>query len=368
MSYERAFSAAIAALRCKQENMLREAELDHACEELLTASIERQTLLARTNSEIGRVEVVLELLRRSETCRFDNTKKMLRLARAGARLALALPGSAAPARILEDIRAQAWAVLANGHRIEGNLQAAEKALQVADRHRAEGTANPHFEAEAAWLKALLRRRQERPEEAVELLVPAISAFEALGDQQAAAKAHITLGITHYEMGNLAGAAARSLCGGQSLDTHAEPDLMVATLKNLVCYLHEAGWDLEAQRFLPRVKELVEARGQDLEILRMRWLEAKIVGEAGDKARARRLLFTVRLAFAERGMAHDAALVALELALMNAEAGLMHEVERLAAEAYPIFRSRALPQKTTAALVLLLKAVYERATASEAPFE
>jgi hypothetical protein len=64
----------------------------------------------------------------------------------------------------------------------------------------------------------------------------------------------------------------------------------------------------------------------------------------------------RAAFLERGIAFDAALVSLDLAMVHVRRGDTGEVQRLAAEMLPIFESRDVRSEALAALVLLRGAV------------
>jgi hypothetical protein len=72
---------------------------------------------------------------------------------------------------------------------------------------------------------------------------------------------------------------------------------------------------------------------------------------------------VRLGFVERGMAFDASLVALELALLYAERRKHFEVQKLAREMYPVFVAQGVPDEAAAALLVFYRSAEDlRATA------
>ena len=78
----------------------------------------------------------------------------------------------------------------------------------------------------------------------------------------------------------------------------------------------------------------------------------MTGPKFDEEEAEVSLGEARAAFLERGIAFDAALVSLDLAMVHARRGDTGEVQRLAAEMLPIFESRDVRSEALAALVLL----------------
>jgi hypothetical protein len=68
----------------------------------------------------------------------------------------------------------------------------------------------------------------------------------------------------------------------------------------------------------------------------------------DEEEAEVSLGEARAAFLERGIAFDAALVSLDLAMVHARRGDTGEVQRLAAEMLPIFESRDVRSEAFAA--------------------
>ncbi len=304
--------------------------------------------------------MVRELVRRSESYRFSDPKRMMLHARAAVTVADGLPAATATAAVLADARSEAWACLANAQRLSGDSRAAEDSWSQAEAHLQSGTGDALLAAKLARLKGVLRLRQRRFDDAVELLERAATAYEKAGESDQAGRTWITLGVAHHERGDLASAALGAFRGGKLIDREKSPELVIAALNNLVFYLHQGGYREDAEYFLALIRDLVAQQGLELETLRLRWLAAKMSAAAGRQVQARYEFDAVRRGFIDKGLPYDAALVSLELALLYAESGSNVEVERLATEMYPIFLSSDLPREASAALLLFVQAVNDRA--------
>src|SRR6185295_9279973 len=97
----------------------------------------------------------------------------------------------------------------------------------------------------------------------------------------------------------------------------------------------------------------------LDLVRLRWAEARIAAGLGEVIAAVRLFQELRQDFAERGIAYDAALVTLELTALHAQEGRTAEVKRLSLEMAGIFRAQDVPREALAALLF-----FQRAAARE----
>ena len=133
------------------------------------------------------------------------------------------------------------------------------------------------------------------------------------------------------------------------DAERDPLLKLYSLHNLALYLEEAGEVRVALAILDRAEVLYEQAAGPLLKLRKRWVEGRLLARLECLPEAISILDSVRLRFTELGMAFDAALAALDLAVFYAQLGKMREVEQLATEMYPVFVSRDIPREATAAL-------------------
>ena len=124
-------------------------------------------------------------------------------------------------------------------------------------------------------------------------------------------------------------------------------------------LASAGRFAEARELLPEVETLCRSAGSRLDEIRLRWVAGRIAAGLGDRTGARQAFDGARREFAARGMAYDAALVSLELAVLLIENGQTAEVRELAEEIAEIFRARDVHRETLAALAVFQAAVDPR---------
>lgn len=355
---------AVARAAERVSRRLEEGALAEVCDDVLSRPRQQRSFLARNSTRAGRLEVCWELIRRAETLRFSDAARMRRVAEAAVELADALPREAAPAALIEDARAEAHACLANSLRINGELLHAEEAWPRAERHLAAGTGDPLLAAKLAQYKGSLRVDQHRPEEAATLFREAYAAYARLGERELAGRAAIALGIAHRKLGRFGEAIRSTLEAGRLVSRGTDVALPLIAMQNLVHYLHDAGFNEHAAGLLERIRDLVEENAGNLTLLRLRFLEGKIAAGLGKQVEARAALNAVRREFLAKGMLYDAALVALELAALYAEAGWTFEVEKLAEEMYPVFISRELPREASATLLLFVDAVNRRAATAD----
>ena len=128
-------------------------------------------------------------------------------------------------------------------------------------------------------------------------------------------------------------------------------------------LADLGRHAEAEPLLPEVQALAARTGNDLDGVRLRWLEGRIAAGLGRKEEGVRLLSEVRAQLVQREIAYDTGLVTLELAALLAELGRTAEVQALARETETIFKSQQVERERLGALRLFCQAaVKEKLTA------
>jgi tetratricopeptide (TPR) repeat protein len=253
---------------------------------------------------------------------------------------------------LDQVLAHAFAHLGNARRVLGELRSAKDAFRDAQEFWEAGTAEAGdsfgYEARYLALKASLRREERHFEQALDLLKQALAAEggPALRDAILVAKAK-----TLEEMGEPEQAIAclREVAAG--IDPHAAPRLLLCIKHNLLLLLTAEGRHSEAEELLPAVRNLAETLGNRLDLLRLRWAEARIAKGREDLSIAAFIFEEVRVAFLAQEIGFDAALVSLELAVLRLEAGEVGEVKRIAREILPIFQSRDVHREALAALAV-----------------
>jgi tetratricopeptide (TPR) repeat protein len=260
------------------------------------------------------------------------------------------------AGIVEDARARAWAHLANACRIGSDLRRAEEALATAWEHHRKAGEDAYTEAEILSFEGSLRNSQGRFEDAVRLFDRALAIYREGRDRHLEGRILLQKGMARGDGGRLKEAIRLLRRGLATIDAAEEPRLEVAARHNLILYLYESGESREALTVLERSRRLYEVLGEPLHRARLRWLEGRIFRDLDRLEEAEASLGEARAAFLERGIAFDAALVSLDLAMVHARRGDTGEVQRLAIEMLPIFESRDIRSEALAALVLLRGAV------------
>jgi len=306
-----------------------------------------------------------------------------------ARLAVAAAEAAAPeragkvagpaeaatpaAREVCDRMALAHGQLANALRVASDLRAAERSLARGFDLAAAGTGDPLIRARLNSLGASLRSAQSRFAEGLALARRASRLYRRIGDDHRYGRTLLKVATLQAYREDLEEACSSLLEGLGHLDAQAEPRLAAVAHHNFASYLERLGQPAEAAReldaaeaLIDRVEERDEGPSRDrllLDRARLTWLRGRIAlhgKSAADRERGEQLLGDARRVFVQRGLAHEAAQVALELALLYAEEGRPADQRRLAEEMLPIFTSRELHAEARAALQLYTEAARSQA--------
>ncbi|HJX29172.1 MAG TPA: tetratricopeptide repeat protein, partial [Thermoanaerobaculia bacterium] len=264
------------------------------------------------------------------------------------------PGCYGPG-LIEDFRARGWALIANARRIAGDFLESEQAFAHAEDHLRRGTRDPLERAQKLILKAVLRRGQRRFEEAERLLRRTLSICLWAGDSRRSVETMITLSLVYREAGGPE-RAIRLLREASELPMAAtDARLMLAIHHNLAGCLLDAGKFLEAEGVLLHNRELYDRLNIPGTDLRRNWIEAALARELGRTDQAEILLTRVRDSCVEHGMATDAALATLEMALLYSQAGRVSEAAEPARAALGMFSALGVPRDALAAFILLHRA-------------
>jgi hypothetical protein len=106
-------------------------------------------------------------------------------------------------------------------------------------------------------------------------------------------------------------------------------------------------------------------GNDLDRVRLLWIEGRIFAGTGRPEEAVAALRQVRREFLDRGSAYDAALVTLELAIVLLEQGRQNgEVLELADEVAGVCKAQGVARETLAAIEAFLEAAEREAVTAK----
>jgi tetratricopeptide (TPR) repeat protein len=211
------------------------------------------------------------------------------------------------------------------------------------------------------LEASLRRAQQRFDEALERLDRARAACG--DDPQAIARVLLNKEFVCEQKGDLEAGLAALEEATPWVERSGDPRLLFAyrfKIVNDMVYLERYG---EAAKRLPGVRELAEEQAE-LNRIRLTWLEARVATGEGRTLDAIDGLEQVRRYFTAHKLPYDAALSALDLAVLWLQVGRTAEVKELALGMAWIFLSKKIHREALAALTVFCEAAQQEAVTVE----
>jgi transcriptional regulator with XRE-family HTH domain len=307
--------------------------------------------LVREAAEFQTAALCELLCARSVEAAGDSARRAFRLARLAALAARRVEGTEGWRR---RVQGYAAAHVANAFRVAERLPAAASIMaRAAEQWRAGADHDPGLlnESWMLYLQATLRRARREISAALALLEQAI-ALDHWGET-----AGLLIGKAKAieELGDYPGSIALLHEAAPLLDCEREPRRALAIHVNLgfnLCFTAQYG---TARLQLPEVRALAGRLDNQLDNLRVGWLEAKVAAGMGDLQRALAGFARVRRGFERLHLAYDAALVTVELAELHAALGRGAEARRLALEAIPLFDRQKVHPETRRALEALERA-------------
>ncbi len=288
----------------------------------------------------------------------DRADRALDLAGLAVRISELAPGAMTWRKRLQGY---ALAHFANARRVSGDLPAADETFARARSLWEAGAAGDEGfldEARVLHLMASLRSNQRRLQEALGLLDQAYKVSGAVEGKKILINRANTLEL----MEDFEGAVQALREVAPLVSKEREPRLLCVVLFNLANNLLQANQPEEIETLMPELRTLAIRIGNDLDVLRLRWLEGRMAASLGRRERAVAALSGVREDFVTRRIAYDSALVSLELAVLFLEVGRTEEVRAVARQILWIFQAQGVHREALAALRLFCEAA-ERETAT-----
>lgn len=333
-------------------------EIDEAAallaEVLGTPEPERKTLL-ESGVRFRSLQLCQLLEERSRALWFSSPARAVQLADLAVVVAERLDDAHYGPLLAEDTRASAWAHLGNALRIASDHQRAEEALRIAEEHQRRSGEDAYTEALILRFKASLRSAQGRFDEAARLLDGAIAVYRQARDRHEEGRSLIKKGTALGHAGRHPEAIRIIGRGLSRIDLLREPRLLVTARHNLIFFMTDSGRYQEAEENLAETRRLYLELGERMNLVRLRWLEGRLARELGREEEAETALREARDAFLADDIAIDAALVALDLAILHMQRGETAALKDLAAELRPIFESGDVHPEALAAILLFQQA-------------
>jgi tetratricopeptide (TPR) repeat protein len=203
------------------------------------------------------------------------------------------------------------------------------------------------------LEASLCRAERRFEEALALLEQARSV------SRYPARILINKGFTLEAMGRYEQAIEALREAEPLVDRETSPSLWYKLHANLAVDYCHVGRHQDGAELLVECRRIAGLLGEEIDLIRMTWLEGRIAAGLGLREAALALLAEARRRFAEKGLGYDVALCLLEEAVLLLEEGRTAEVEALAGELEAVFRAKGVHREALAALRLFHQAAGSR---------
>jgi tetratricopeptide (TPR) repeat protein len=295
----------------------------------------------------ARVETLLEL---SFEIRYRDRQVMLELALSAQRAADRLqPTASYPESLLFDLRARTAAEVANAERVNERFLRAEDAVTTARSLLEQGTGELMVQAYIDEVEASLLKDYRRLREAEALLSQAHRAYKKLGETHLAGRALMTRGICRAIQGKPAQAVPFLRHAIDLLDISRDPQLLAAAHHNLLDALIDAGELGEASRLLLESGLRQTFADDPLNLLRIRWVEGKILAGRDRFKEAERVFTEVRDGFREQRLEIVAAMAGLDLAKLLLRQGKTEPVNELARELVARAKERKIHPEAVNAL-------------------
>jgi tetratricopeptide (TPR) repeat protein len=253
---------------------------------------------------------------------------------------------------LADLRARAWGQWGSALRVCDRPRDAEEALTTAREYRERGTGDPVLRAWMLERVSSLLVFQGHFKAAIEMYEEAGQVYEELGESDRLAGIMIYKAVALIYSGE-AERAVRILNQAIPLiDYEEDPHLLLAACHNLIwCYVDLDRPD-QALMLYNEARELYHEFDDPLILLRATWQEGRLLRDLGHLRAAETALLSSRKGFLEKKLAHEVALVSLDLAAVYVKLGLVEEVKRTVLTTVPIFHALRVKLETLAALLQL----------------
>jgi tetratricopeptide (TPR) repeat protein len=304
------------------------------------------------------------ILRKSLEAGFEDPTTAVNLANLAVKIS-SLLGDVYHPEWVQDLRAKALAYLGNARRVLGELRSAEDTFRLAESHLEQGTGDARLRAEMLDLQSSLRWAQRRLDDALKLSEAALSLYKASADARGVGISLVKKANILQEKGNLGRAIDLLSKRASDIEAAGDPRLNAYARFNLLGVLTLAERYIEAERILPEVHRLFTTLGEPLSLIRLDWAEAKIALGQGRTNEAESTFREVQSSFIERGMAYDAALVSLDLAVVYLREGKLSDLKKLAGDLVLLFESRDVHREALGALYLFQKACEEERLTEQA---
>jgi tetratricopeptide (TPR) repeat protein len=244
--------------------------------------------------------------------------------------------------------------LANALRVRNDLDEADAAVQrgwASWRAGADDDFLPLEEGRLFDLEASLRRAQRRFDEALALLERALE----VSSEENKGRILLKKSATYEQKGDI----KASIEALRQARPHIEAAGLVRDVFgvrfNLAVNLAHLARFREAAELLPEVRDAAIELGNELDLVRTLWLQARIDAGLGKAQEAVASLEQVFREFVNLALPYDAALAGLNLTVFYFELGREREILSLTLQMEKVFRAKKVEREALAALLVFCEA-------------
>lgn len=292
---------------------------------------QRQSLVPWVHVEV--------LLQRSFEARYRSPSQMLEDADRAKYVAERIEKTPYGPGFLSDLRARAWAELANAYRVNELYGSATQAFVQARRILERGTGDLVLEAHIDDLEASFYKDLRWFDKACALHEEAYAAYRKLGERHLSGRTLINKGTTLWLM-NKPKAAVQALRRGIALlDSERDPNLLLTAQQDLITALVNAGDHHEALRLLVQSGLREKLAGEPLRRIRLRWVEGMILGYQKRWAEAEKVYAEVRAQFREQKLEYAATMAGVDQTIVLLQQGKKAEAHLLAFDLKVVFSTK-----------------------------
>ena len=297
--------------------------------------------------------VIERLIERSHAIRYRNPEEMLSLAHLARLAAEGCPvESTGSEQQVFDWKARSWMQYANALRVGNRFDEADSAFAAAARYREQGTGDPLLHARLFEQMASLRTYQGRYREAIDLAEEAGNVYRDLEEHHDLASTMVQMAVATLYANEPEGAVEHLNKAILLIDPQKDTQLLLAACHNLIrCYI-DLDRPEQALSLYFEVRDLYKDFEDALILLRAGWQEGQLLRDLGHLQAAETALLQARKGFVERNLAHEVALVSLDLAWVYVKLGRIEQLKQTVTEAIPIFQALRVGREAIAALLQL----------------
>jgi tetratricopeptide (TPR) repeat protein len=321
-----------------------------------------QVSVNRRYASSGLIEILIES---SHAMRYKDPHEMVRLSELARAVAeTCTVEDAGSASKLADLRGRAWGHFGNSLRVCGQAREAGEALATSQRYISEGTGDPPLRARLLEQQSSLRMLQGCYPHATELAEEAAAIYQEIGQMHEFASALVHKAIACHYAGDSDEAVVILNRAIPLIDHEKNPHLLLAACHNLVFSYTALDLHEQALSLYFEIRDLYKEFDDDLNLLRMCWQEGQLLREMGHLQAAEAALLQARNGFQQRNLAHDTAMVSLDLAWVYVKLGRIDSLKQTVTEAIPIFTALRVGREALAALLQLQHAAGQEQQALE----